>query len=69
MDKAVNEASNDYMDKEVEAKETVEELLKDKFKGKKDKDGIDLAETYYWKIKPVLEGKGEITKEIQDIIR
>lgn len=28
MDKAVNEASNDYMDKEVEAKETVEELLK-----------------------------------------
>ena len=68
MDKAVNEASNDYMDKEVEAKETVEELLKDKFKGKKDKDGIDLAETYYWKIKPVLEGKGEITKEIQDII-
>lgn len=69
MDKAVNEASNDYMDKEVEAKETVEELLKDKFKGKKDKDGIDLAETYYWKIKPVLEGKGEITKEIQDIIK
>ena len=69
MDKAVNEASNDYMDKEVEAKENVEELLKDKFKGKKDKDGIDLAETYYWKIKPVLEGKGEITKEIQDIIK
>lgn len=69
MDKAVNEASNDYMDKEVEAKETVEDLLKDKFKGKKDKDGIDLAETYYWKIKPVLEGKGEITKEIQDIIK
>ena len=69
MDKAVNEASNDYMDKEVEAKENVEELLKDKFKGKKDKDGIDLAETYYWKIKPVLEGKGEITQEIQDIIK
>lgn len=69
MDKAVNEASNDYIDKEVEAKETVEELLKDKFKGKKDKDGIDLAETYYWKIKPVLEGKGEITQEIQDIIK
>lgn len=69
MDKAVNEASNDYIDKEVEAKKTVEELLKDKFKGKKDKDGIDLAETYYWKIKPVLEGKGEITQEIQDIIK
>lgn len=69
MDKAVNEASNDYMDKEVEAKENVEELLKDKFKGKKDQDGIDLAETYYWKIKPVLEGKGEITQEIQDIIK
>lgn len=69
MDKAVNEASNDYMDKEIEAKENVEELLKDKFKGKKDKDGIDLAETYYWKIKPVLEGKGEITQEIQDLVK
>lgn len=69
MEKAVTEASNDYMEKEIKGKDNVEELLKDKFKGKKDKDGVDLAETYYWKIKPVLEGKGEITKEIQDIIK
>lgn len=69
MEKAINEASNDYMEKEIKGKDNVEDLLKDKFKGKKDKDGVDLAETYYWKIKPVLEGKGEITKEIQDIIK
>lgn len=69
MEKAINEASNDYMEKEIKGKDNVEELLKDKFKGKKDKDGVDLAETYYWKIKPVLEGKGEITQEIQDIVK
>lgn len=69
MEKAISEASNDYMEKEIKGKDNVEDLLKDKFKGKKGKDGIDLAETYYWKIKPVLEGKGEITKEIQDIIK
>lgn len=69
MEKAISEASNDYMEKEIKGKDNVEELLKDKFKGKKDKDGVDLAETYYWKIKPVLEGKGEITKEIQDIVK
>lgn len=69
MEKAISEASNDYMEKEIKGKDNVEDLLKDKFKGKKDKDGVDLAETYYWKIKPVLEGKGEITKEIQDIIK
>lgn len=69
MEKAVSEASNDYMEKEIKGKDNVEELLKDKFKGKKDKDGVDLAETYYWKIKPVLEGKGEITQEIQDIVK
>lgn len=69
MEKAVSEASNDYMEKEIEGKDNVEDLLKNKFKGKKDKDGVDLAETYYWKIKPVLEGKGEITKEIQDIVK
>lgn len=69
MEKAINEASNDYMEKEIKGKDNVEDLLKDKFKGKKDKDGVDLAETYYWKIKPVLEGKGEITQEIQDIIK
>lgn len=69
MEKAVSDASNDYMEKEIKGKDNVEDLLKDKFKGKKDKDGVDLAETYYWKIKPVLEGKGEITQEIQDIIK
>lgn len=69
MEKAISEASNDYMEKEIKGKDNVEELLKDKFKGKKDKDGVDLAETYYWKIKPVLEGKGEITQEIQDIVK
>lgn len=69
MEKAVSEASNDYMEKEIKGKDKVEDLLKKKFKGKKGEDGVDLAETYYWKIKPVLEGRGEITQEIQDIIK
>ena len=31
--------------------------------------GLGYLNADYWKIKPVLEGKGEITKEIQDIIK
>lgn len=69
MDKAVNEASDELIENELKGKQNIENLLNKKFKGKKDEDGIDLSQVYYAKIVPVLEGKGEITKEIQDIIK
>jgi tape measure domain-containing protein len=68
METATKDASVDYIEKEKEVKDDIEALLNNKFKGEKDKDGIDLSETYYYKIKPVLEGKAEITQEIQDIV-
>lgn len=62
------DAADTLAKKEGEVKDDVYEMLQEKFKGQKGADGIDLAETYYWKIKPVLEGEGEITDEIQGII-
>ena len=61
-------AADTLAKKEGEVKDDVYEMLQKQFKGQKGADGIDLAETYYWKIKPVLEGEGEITDEIQGII-
>lgn len=68
MDKALREASETRSDKELDIKKSVEKLLDEKFKGKKDSDGIDLSQVYFAKIKPVIEGEAEITQEIQDII-
>lgn len=68
MEAFTKDAADTLATKEGEVKDDVYELLKKKFKGQKGADGIDLAETYYWKIKPVLEGDGEITDEIQGII-
>ena len=68
METATKDASDTYAEKKGDARNEVKELLDKKFKGKKDSDGMSLSETYFWKIEPVLEGKAEITKEIQDII-
>lgn len=46
----------------------INELLQQRFKGQTGADGIGLAETYFAKIVPILEGKEEMTKEIQDLI-
>ena len=68
MEAFTKDAADTLADKEGDVKDEVYEMLKKQFKGQKGADGIDLAETYYWKIKPVLEGEGEITDEIQGII-
>lgn len=68
METATKDASETYAEKKGDARKEVKELLDKKFKGKKGEDGMSLSETYFWKIEPVLEGKAEITKEIQDII-
>lgn len=68
METATKDASDTYAGKKGNARNEVKELLDKKYKGEKDKDGMSLSETYFWKIEPVLEGKAEITKEIQDIV-
>lgn len=68
METATKDASDTYAEKKGDARNEVKELLDKKYKGKKGTDGISLSETYFWKIEPVIEGKAEITKEIQDII-
>ncbi len=68
LEAATKDAADTYAEKEADAKEEIMELLNDKFKGQTGADGISLAETYYWKIVPVLEGKQEMTAEVQGII-
>lgn len=69
METATKDASDTYAGKKGDARNEVKELLDKKFKGKKGEDGMSLSETYFWKIEPVLEGKGEITKEVEDILK
>lgn len=68
LEAATKDAADTYAEKEADAKEEIMDLLNDKFKGQTGADGISLAETYYWKIVPVLEGKQEMTAEVQGII-
>lgn len=68
LEKATTEAYDVYATKEADAKEDVYNALNKKFGDKKGADGVSLAETYYWKIVPVLEGKEQITEEVQGII-
>lgn len=69
MESFTKEAADTLAEKEGESKDEVRELLEKKFKDKKGSDGISLSETYYWKIKPVIEGEAEITPEIENIIK
>lgn len=68
METATKDASDTYAEKKGDVRNEVKDLLDKKLKGQKGSDGISLSETYFWKIEPVLEGKAEITKEIQDIV-
>lgn len=68
LERATADAADTYAAKEAEGKDEVMELLQEKFGGQTGSDGISLAQTYYWKIVPVLEGKAEITDEVQQII-
>lgn len=67
-EKSAKDAADTYAKKEADVKDNVYELLQKKFKGQKGDDGLDIAETYYWKIVPVLEGKEEVSAEVQGII-
>lgn len=69
MESFTKEAADTLAEKEGESKDEVRELLEKKYKGKKGSDGISLSETYYWKIKPVIEGEAEITPEIEKILK
>lgn len=69
MEAATKDAADTYASKEADAKDEVMELLQEKFKGQTGSDGISLAQTYYWKIVPVLEGKEKMTAEVQGIIK
>ena len=68
LEKATSGAADTYADKEVSAKKSVRELLQKQFGDRKGEDGLSLAETYYWKIVPVIEGKEEMTDELRDVV-
>lgn len=69
MDTYVKNAADDLEQTRKEAKNEVEELLQRKYGNKKGEDGMLLAKTYYAKIKPVIDGKEEITDEIESILK
>lgn len=69
MESFIQNAADTLAGKEVEAKKEVQKLLENKYKGEKGPDGISLSETYFWKIKPVIEGKSKITPEIEKILK
>ena len=68
METFTKDAADTLAEKEGDVKDEVKKLLDKQFKGQKGTDGISLSETYYWKIKPVIEGEAEITDEIKEII-
>ena len=68
MESAVSSAADDYGQKIADIKENLYKELKKKFGNQTGEDGISLAETYYWKLVPVLEGKEELSKETETII-
>ena len=69
MESFTKDAADTLAEKEVDSKDEVKKLLDKKYKGQKGADGISLSETYYWKIKPVIEGEAEITPEIENILK
>lgn len=65
---ATGEASQTAAVVTTDAKDKIQKLLQEKYKGQTGADGIGLAETYYARIVPVLDGKEKMTKEMQDLI-
>ena len=63
------EAASDYGKAIAGARKDLYKALQEQYGGKKAADGTDLAETYYWKIVPVLEGEKEITSDIEKILK
>lgn len=68
LEAATKQAANVLAQNQADAKEQIRQLLEEKYKGQKDAAGVSLAETYYWKIVPVIDGTEKLSKEVQDII-
>lgn len=60
MEAATKDAADAYATKEAEAKDEIYKALKKKFGDQKGKDGMLLAETYYWQLLGTLDGKTKI---------
>ena len=69
LEAATTQAANDYGAAVADAREEVYKQLKKKFGNQTDADGVNLAETYFWKIVPVLEGTEEVSDEVADVIK
>lgn len=63
MDAASKQAADDYAEKEAQAKDEIRNALKDRFKDRKGKDGMSLADTYYWQLIGTLDGKTKVKDE------
>lgn len=61
MEKYVQDEADVYAEKLGDIRETVREKMFEKF-------GSEKGSEYYWKIVPVLEGKEELTEEMQDVV-
>lgn len=62
-------AADDYGKEIADTREDVYKLLKKKYGDAVGADGVSLAETYYWKIVPVIEGQAELDDELKDVVR
>lgn len=68
MEKATKDAADTVAEAEGDSYDEIKKLLEKKFKGKKGADGKDLSATYIMKFKPVIDGKENITQELENII-
>lgn len=68
MESFTREAAEDYGKVIADAREKVYQELKKEFGNARGADGVSLAETYFWRIAPVIEGKGELDAEMKDVI-
>ena len=62
-------AADDYGKSIADTREAVHKLLVEKFGDAQDGDGVSLAETYFWKIVPVLEGQAELDDELAGVVK
>lgn len=69
MARITSDAADEYAASEADVKKQVRKLLNERYGDQKGSDGISLAESYYWKIVPVIEGKEQASAEVKDIIK
>lgn len=62
------QAASDYGRVEADARADLHKALEKKYSGQTDGDGVALAEVYFQKLLPVLEGKAEADEELKRVI-